>query len=52
MIKYYDTRLRLRNGNFGLFTDDELEELGGKQKRINISDNSLLGKIFGLFFDN
>ena len=34
------------------FTDDELEELGGKQKRINISDNSLLGKIFGLFFDN
>ena len=52
MIKYYDTRLRLRNGTFGLFTDEELEELGGKQKRINISDNSLLGKIFGLFFDN
>ena len=52
MIKYYDTRLRLRNANFSLFTEDELEELGGKQKRINISDNSLLGKIFGLFFDN
>ncbi len=52
MVKYYDTRLRLRNGNFNLFTEDELEELVGKQKRINISDNSLLGKIFGLFFDN
>ena len=52
MIKYYDTRLRLRNGNFGLFTEEELEELVGKQRRINISDNSLLGKIFGLFFDN
>ena len=52
MIKYYDTRLKLRNGNFGLFTEDELEELSGKQKRINISDNSLLGRIFGLFFDN
>jgi cell division ATPase FtsA len=52
MIKYYDARLSLRNASFELFTDDELEELGGKKKRLNISDNSLLGKIFGYFFDN
>ena len=28
---------------------DELEDLSGKHKKINISENSLLGKIFGYF---
>lgn len=52
MIKYYDSKLVLRNKNFKIFTNDEIEELAGKHKKINISENSLLGKIFGYFFDN
>lgn len=52
MIKYYDSKLRLRNKNFSIFSNDELEDLSGKHKKINISENSLLGKIFGYFFDN
>ena len=52
MIKYYNSKLELRNKNFRIFTSDEIEELSGNHKKINISENSLLGKIFGYFFDN
>ena len=52
MIKYYDSRLKLRNSEFSIFTSEEEEDLGGKHKKLNISENSLLGKVFGYFFDN
>jgi len=52
MIKYYSSRLKLRNVEFSIFNLEEQEELGGLDKRINISDNSILGKLFGYFFDN
>lgn len=52
MIKYYDSKLKLRNKYFSVFNDEELDELSGKHKKINISENSVLGKIFGYFFDN
>ena len=52
MIKYYNSRLKLRNVEFSIFNLEEQEELGGMDKRINISDNSILGKLFGYFFDN
>ena len=52
MIKYYNSRLKLRNAEYSIFNLDEQEELGGIGKRVNISDNSLLGKIYGYFFDN
>ncbi len=52
MIKYYNSRLKLRNVEFSIFNLDEQAELGGTDKRINVSDKSLLGKLFGYFFDN
>ena len=52
MIKYYNSRLKLRNVEFSIFNLEEQEELGGTDKRINVSDKSLLGKLFGYFFDN
>lgn len=52
MLKYYNSRLKLRNIEYSIFNEDELEELGGSGKKLNISDNSLLGKLFGYFFDN
>ena len=52
MLKYYNSRLKLRNAEFSIFTLDEQEDLGGMHKRININENSLLGKIYGYFFDN
>ena len=52
LIKYYDSNLRLRNKDFSIFSIEQQEELSGIHKRINISDDSLLGKLFGYFFDN
>lgn len=52
VIKYYNSRLKIRGVDFSIFTKEEQEELGGLDKKINISDNSLLGKLFGYFFDN
>ena len=52
IIKYYNSRLKLRNVEFSIFNLEEQEELGGMDKRVNIPDNSLLGKLFGYFFDN
>ena len=51
LIKYYDSRLKLRNKDFSIYSLAEQEELSG-YKKVNINDNSLLGKLFGYFFDN
>ncbi len=52
MIKYYNSRLKLRGVDFSIFNVEEQEELCGSDKKDNVSDNSLLGKLFGYFFDN
>lgn len=52
LIKYYDSRLKLRNRDFSIFNVEEQEELSGIHKKVNISEDSLLGKLFGYFFDN
>lgn len=52
LIKYYDSRLKLRNKDFSIYTIEEQEELSGIHKKVNISENSILGKLFGYFFDN
>ncbi|MCI8575555.1 MAG: hypothetical protein HFI09_03705, partial [Bacilli bacterium] len=52
LIKYYENKLRLRNKEFSIFNLEEQEELGGVDRKINFSDNSVLGKLFGYFFDN
>lgn len=52
IIKNYDNKLRLRGKEFSIFSIEELDELSGKHKKINIADNSILGKLFGYFFDN
>lgn len=52
LIKYYENKLRLRNKEFSIFNLEEQEELGGVGRKINFSDNSVLGKLFGYFFDN
>lgn len=51
-VKYYLNKLELRNQEFTIFTEEEQEELSGSGKKININDNSILGKLFGYFFDN
>ena len=52
MMKYYNSRLKMRDAEYSIFSLEEQEEFGVAHRRVNISDNSLLGKIYGYFFDN
>lgn len=52
MIKYYAAKARLKDKDFSIFSIEEQEELSGLNKKINVSDEGILGKIFGYFFDN
>ncbi len=51
-IKYYNGRLKLKNKEYSVFNLDELEILSGVHKKVSINENSILGKLFGYFFDN
>lgn len=52
LIKYYGSKLKLKDKKFSIFSREEQEELGGQHKKMNVSENSVLGKLFGYFFDN
>ena len=52
IIKYYNGRLKLKNKEYSVFNADELEILSGVHKKVNINENSILGKLFGYFFDS
>lgn len=51
-IKYYNGRLKLKNKEYSAFNLDELEILSGVHKKVSINENSILGKLFGYFFDS
>ncbi len=52
LIKYYLDKLKLRNQEYSILSDEDLEDLSGIGRKISINENSLLGKLFGYFFDN
>ena len=52
IIKYYNGRLKLKNKEYCLWNFEELEILSGVHKTVNINENSILGKLFGYFFDS
>ena len=51
-IKYYNGRLKLKNKEYSVFNLDDLEILSGVHKKVSINENSILGKLFGYFFDS
>ncbi|MBO4601144.1 MAG: cell division protein FtsA [Bacilli bacterium] len=51
LIKFYNRKLKLRNKDYSIFTLDEQEEFSGLENKKGISENSILGKVFGIFFD-
>ena len=50
LIKFYYRKLKLRGKEFSIFSIDEQEEFSGVQQRKS-SENTLLGKVLGVFFD-
>lgn len=52
LIKYFDEKTKLSGQEFSCFSEEEIEDLGNISKKINFNENSVLGKLFGYFFDN
>ena len=50
MIKYFDEKLKLRDKEYSMFNQEELDTLSGSTK--NKNNDSVLNKVFGIFFDN
>lgn len=51
VLKYFHGKLALRDRNFSIFADAELEEVSGT-KSSSTKDSNLLNKVFGYFFDS
>ena len=49
LIKYYDSRLRLRNKDFSIFSIEEQQILSGSN--LDSQDENMIGKLFGYFFN-
>lgn len=52
MIKFYYRKLKLRNKNFSIFTEEEQEQFGGLNKSKNAENGNIINKVFSIFFDN
>lgn len=52
MIKYFHDKLNLRDKEYSMFSIESEEELISSKKGVlNITEDSVLGKVFGYFFD-
>lgn len=49
-VKYFDDKLALRGKSYNMFTGSDIENLVSVQQRV--TSNSIIGKVFGHFFDN
>lgn len=53
IIRYFYEKLILRGKEYSMFSKEQEEELVSTKKRLlNFSNNSVIGKVFGYFFDN
>ena len=54
MIRFFDEKVNLRGKpNYSMFNKSDEEDLISSKKKItNFSNRSILGKVFGYFFDN
>ncbi len=52
MIKYFDSKLKLRDKDFSVFSEDDLDNLVSNGNKKAMTGDSILGKVFGIFFDN
>ena len=52
MIKSFNNKLNEKDREYSMLDDEELDTLSSSEKRINVASDSILGKVFGYFFDN
>ena len=50
-IVYFITKLKLREKGYTMFNENDIEDLvSTKKNKLNMSNESMLGKVFGYFF--
>ena len=53
MSKYFHDKLTMRGKEYSMLSTESEEDLSSPRKKVlNISNDSVLGKVFGFFFDN
>ena len=52
LLKYYEDKERTRKQNYSMFDEDDIKDMCTINKKISFGENSILGKLFGYFFDN
>ena len=52
MIKNFNNKLNMKDRDYSILDSDEVEMLCSSEKRINVASDSILGKVFGYFFDS
>ena len=52
MIKYFKEKLDLREKDFGMPSDENIESMMNNNSKIKVAEDTILGKVFSYFFDN
>ena len=52
LIKNFNDKLNLKDKDYSIFDEEEIDILCSSDKRINVASDSILGKVFGYFFDS
>lgn len=52
LIKGFDSKLELRGKDYSMISMNDEDDLSNQKKKLNLNDSSVLGKVFGYFFDN
>lgn len=50
--EFFEKKLELKGKGYSILRESDLEEMANSQREHNLDSNSLLGKVFGYFFDN
>jgi len=52
MIKYFNEKISLKDREYSIFDEEEIDTLCNSEVKVNIENDSIIGKVFGYFFDN
>ena len=52
IIKYFDSKMKLREKNISLIDEDKIEIIEKNKNFVDLEDNTFISKIFGCFPDN
>ena len=52
LIKNFNDKLNSKDRDFSIFDSEEIEVLSSGNKSISVASDSIIGKVFGYFFDN